>query len=400
MLNHHQHHGCDELPPLSPKSRRRAEFTIKQLQSGVMGRARSTITSLTDIWKSKIDSKFSSPPATRRTLDVMNVWSRQRRAVSATRTFADSSIKCNTFDDSIIDNRQRYDAIHSNLNCFNETTGSKKLIEKSYNVDEVRHHQSINGRNMKENGNKLSTSQKLKNKYLSRFSRTKSFELDDLLVENLKRTSQKTTSSKERRLSDGKLNNLEEFQRIISPKEKRHRSWYVTQSDDDYELNRHVNGKAPVPTPTATTKNTINYRPTGNKQTIVKARLKLQKVHANDDIILNRTTDTMRPSILQRQNSAQPLLRVESVDDNRNEKKSKTTIFKKSSTIDETAQKPRKKLSFREPIISSEFRDKKRSKTVSKAEQILQKYEREKPFARNELELSELELEVKLHGNH
>lgn len=51
------------MSTLSPNSKRRAEFTIKHLQSGVMGRARSTLNTLGDVWRPKVNagaSKFEA----------------------------------------------------------------------------------------------------------------------------------------------------------------------------------------------------------------------------------------------------------------------------------------------------------------------------------------------------
>lgn len=367
MLNHHielahERNRCTMRSSLSPKSRRRAEFTIKQLQNGVVGRARSTITSLTDIWKSKVDAKankITSPTATRRTLDILNVWSRQRRSASSTRTSSDFDCKNDVFAHR--NGRNSRDEIgYSNANCLNEMNGMKKFNEK---------HQFMN-----ENTNKLPSPQRIKNKYLSRFSRNKSFEIDDLLDERKSRT--KSNEMVECQLSDGDLNNLYETKRKNS-----HKLLYISQSDENIDFVQpkyRENGKM------------INLRATGNTQTIVKARLKFQKVKANDDIVLNRTTELVKPKLLTRQHSAVPLLRVSSFDDKHIGRV--PSIFKSSMHVDgtEEKQKPRKKLSFREPIATDAKIEKYKTKLQNVAEQ--------KPTVEvNFDELNEIELEVPIN---
>lgn len=367
MLNHraevmHERGIRSEPVNLSPKSRRRAEFTIKQLQSGVVGRARSTITSITDIWKSKVDTKgnkITSPAAARRTLDIMNVWSRQRRSASATRAPAapESKNDASSFRNS---RSGRDEFSYTNVNCLDGDNGPKKLTEKHHSTAEV---------HPRENASQLPSHQSMKNKYLSRFSRNKSFEIDDLWFDRKSRT--KPSEPAEWCLSEGELNNLN-----VSKKKSAHKSLLISQSDEDVELVRPIcreNGKV------------INLRATGNKQSIVKARLKFQKVKASDDIVLNRTTEPLRPRKLTRQHSEVPLLRVSSFDDEQIERA--PTIFKSSSNVDGGAQKPRKKLSFREPIICGTKGEKYRSKYRNAAEP--------KPEPVNFDALNEVELEVK-----
>lgn len=53
------------MSTLSPNSKRRAEFTIKHLQSGVIGRARSTLNTLGDVWRPKVNAGASKTSLTK-----------------------------------------------------------------------------------------------------------------------------------------------------------------------------------------------------------------------------------------------------------------------------------------------------------------------------------------------
>lgn len=331
---------------MSPKSRRRAEYAVKHLQTGMMGRARSTITSLADIWKSKSDvgTKVNS---NRRTLDVLSVWSRQRRSASATRS-PDEVEKNKVLMEN--NNQRNYRGTsYTNLNCAPDS-----------GISNGRH--TLNG-STKENGaSKGSAAQKPKKKGIKHYPRIKSFEFDDDIVK-----------SDFRRSSEENLNIVNE----LSGQERRQKSWFRSSSDDD--TNRSVeNGKI------------SNLKMIGNQETIVKARLKFQKFKANDDIVLNKTTEMIRPGILYRQNSAAPMLTTETIDLQR--KPPIQAITKKCLKIDEP--KPRKKLSFREPVVSNQDYENFKSKTLPKAEFLLKQYSRRQSIVREESELDDLKLEV------
>lgn len=79
--------------PMSPNTRRRAEFTIKQLQSGMMGRARSTLSTLGDVWRPRSAALASRKPSptdvslppkgpSNRTLEFLTLWARHKKSTS------------------------------------------------------------------------------------------------------------------------------------------------------------------------------------------------------------------------------------------------------------------------------------------------------------------------------
>lgn len=332
---------------MSPKSRRRAEYTVKQLQTGMMGRARSTITSLADIWKSKSDVGHKATNTNRRTLDVLNVWSRQRRSVSATRSTADVENN-NVLMEHNHRNYRR--TSYTNLNC-----------ESALYPDNDR---TSNG-STKENGtNNGSAAQKAKKKGLKRFSRVKSHEFEDEIAK-----------SDFYRSFEENSNDSNE----LSRRERRQKSWFRTFNEDDPDRWSFEKGKIG------------NLKSMGKQETVMKARLKFQKFKANDDIILNKTTEMIRPGILYRQNSAAPMLTTETIDLKR---KPTTQATTNRLTIDEP--KPRKKLSFREPVVSSPDYENFKSKTLPKAEYLLKQYSRRQSIARKESELDDLKLEVSI----
>lgn len=331
---------------MSPKSRRRAEYAVKQLQTGMMGRARSTITSLADIWKSKSDVGNKVNP-NRRTLDVLNVWSRQRRSASATRSPDDVENNKILMENN---NQRNYRGTSfTNLNCVPDS-----------GIPNGRH--TMNGSSKENGANKVSAAQKPKKKSIKHFPRIKSCEFDDDLVKSDPRRS----SEENRNHSNG-----------LSGQERRQRSWFRSSSDEDSKWSLE-NGKI------------SNLKLVGKQETIVKARLKFQKFKANDDIVLNKTTEMIRPGILYRQNSAAPMLTNETIDLER--KPPIQTITKKCLKVDEP--KPRKKLSFREPVVSSQDYENFKSKTLPKAEYLLEQYSRRRSIVREEYELDDLKLEV------
>lgn len=366
MLNHHPRElervGDERSLPqsLSPKSQRRAEIAIKQLQNGVVGRARSTITTLADIWKSKIDTKPNriDPPATnRRNLDVMNVWSRQRRSASASRTVHNSI-------ESRADSRIKSDDMSfADPNCSDQFVRGKKNVHK----------QEIGSIIPKEGADHLSTSQRLRMKYLGRFSRNKSFEVNDMIAER------KSLPQSRRRLSDGKLNNYDELKKKNA--RNANKRAHIIQNDANYiELVRPKCREIG---------NAINFLPTGNARTDVKAKLKLEKVESNDDIILNKSVEMIKPRLLLRKNTVTPLIKVSSVDDGDVVAKPQT-IFKKSRESSPNP-KPTKKLSFREPIVCD---------ANGKVEPKMRRRQCAAPNVENCVvdELNQIELEVNKHG--
>lgn len=356
MLNHCEREATTvaAMPlSMSPKSRRRAEYTIKQLQTGMMVRARSTITSLAEIWKSKSDVVNGTNKSTsnHRTLDVLHVWSRQRRSASATRSQSESE------DNKVLmenNNRNYRGTSYTNLNSV---TADSHISNGRTSSDST-----------KENGTiKVATPQKPKKKCLKRFSRLKSFECDD------DRHSKLTSTDMCRPSFEENLNDLNKLHRS----ERGHKSWLVSSSDDDQHKTKSAeHGKI------------TNWKSIGKQETVVKARLKLQKCKANDDIVLNKTTEMIRPGILYRQNSAAPMLTIDSIDLVRKP----VQASKKSLAVDEA--KPRKKLSFREPVVSSPEYDNFKSKTLPKAEYLLKQYSRRQSIVRKESELDDLKLEV------
>lgn len=343
MLNHCERETATvTTAPLSmsPKSRRRAEYTVKQIQTGMMGRARSTITSLADIWKSKVDVGNKSQ-SNRRTLDVLNVWSRQRRSASATRS--PTEVENNKV---LMENNHRNyrGTSYTNLNCAPDS------------------HMS-NGHTSNGSTKENSAEQKAKKKDQKRFSRTKSYEFEDEIVH-----------SDLRRSFEENLNDLNELNR-----RKRRQKITFRSSSDDNQNGSFENGKVG------------NLKSMGKQETVVKARLKFQKFKANDDIILNKTTEMIRPGILYRQNSAAPMLTIETIDLQR---KPPIQTTKNCLTADEP--KPRKKLSFREPVVSSQDYENFKSKTLPKAEYLLKQYSRRQSIVRKESELDDLKLEVSI----
>ena len=100
---------ADDLP-MSPITKRRSDFKIKQIQNGVMGRARSTLNTLGDVWRPKIVNTLpkqqngvlsntkvasTSPPQTptARTLDFFSGWSTRNKKPANKKDVSNENLK-------------------------------------------------------------------------------------------------------------------------------------------------------------------------------------------------------------------------------------------------------------------------------------------------------------------
>lgn len=388
MLNQSQRHEHMPLPSdFSPKSQRRAELTIKHFQIGVVGRARSTLNTWADAWKSKIDhsSKPTSPVLNRRALDVLNVWPRQKRSASASRTQSDSPTDPNKNFLELNNNQNLRGSSCTNLTCLNNSFDNAHDKRSSF-ISESRNRKSqqkstSKHSNDKENNVHLPLSSNFKKMCMDRFSRLRSFELDDLLPHR------KTKLGTLRRSYDENLNQSHDVEDIVTPthNQQRRKSLNVSLSDDEQTRSTRRNDA----------RKKTHGKPTELKQTVVKARLKLQKIKTSDDIVLNKSNSMTRPSILYRQSSVTPISPSahDSSDEMQSALKQQTTYGSKSSAL-LPPTKPRKKLSFREPVVCGRNFENFHSKTLPKAEFYLRQYERQRPILHEENDLANLELEV------
>lgn len=481
MPSHNQHEHSVPVTteiPMSPKNRRLAEFTIKQFQNGVMERARSTLSSLGDVWKTKHENQHANINTKSTTinkstaLDFLSIWTRHKKTASSlngklnrgSKSFDNENFdKCMNFidrhynsDDDDADcfygnvaiNGVENGRIYSNSKCFRngtETTSAVKHLngvnrEKS-NVTKTngtttataitnqqqqqngqqyfnekiigdRPHKNTSTKNsnlghtehfdknhnhIKQNGK----SPKLKNKYIGRFSRNKSFDNDDVRPNDdddvddtdiLNEWDLRKHSKKFNLYGRSFDETVHYLDGIACDRNNNTNNGYYrktiintsTDDDDSWSSGRKSNKS--------------RYSDDNdNIQSIVKARLKFKKLTSSDDIVLNKSVKSLKPSKLFRHSSVEPQNTY--VPDKSEQPNIVPIIVKKSKTDDATAtkdkpdlpKKPRKKLSFREPIICGKNYC---SETLPRAKRFLEEYERRKSMVRENNGLVDVDLEV------
>lgn len=423
MLKHQQHQQHQQFQresspiaqdlPMSPTSRRRAEFTIKNLQNGVMGRARSTLNSLGDVWKPKVGA--SSPPpqqnvtssgsasqslpttapvtGTNRTLDFLTAyWSRQKKMGNLNKAQLIAAVS----DENFTEQLQKSSSVKKDLKM---TSLPKKIFSRSKdrhiildtgNSTPILNNSKTVERNIAARSSKKNSSQ---TKYVPRrLSRNLSLELEP-------EDDQPQTKSHE---NSPVLNNI--FVRRNSCIND-----YVLNEDIE-NLDITLNRKYLTPTDLIisnktvpkSTKNTEND--TGGEN-VIKARLKLKKFMAHDDLVLNKKSSNHTETVVKRHNSSDPKISKTSLSlekllskergefeqqlneliKNKNDSKCLKESKKSSESCTMTRTIPstnsqKKKLSFRDPIIAPKELNLK-SNSIPKANHFLDEYERRRAYS-------------------
>lgn len=324
MLNRKQ----NDVPAFgkSPKVRHKIDYMEREYQPSVIDRARLTLFNLTDIWKSKIDANkvnnksCDSMSANRKALDVLTVWARHRRSPSADPTPSTKSH-------------------HSNRNLFIEN-GTNEYWRNSN--DGKSYVKTFNGK-IKSKCNDVSDRGKYR--YKQRTAKT-----NDILSNEL-------TAYTRRRSFDTGLNelNIGDTNYISEMPKLRHRrrSWGSLTPELFHEqcyANRTYSDDRK------------HEKAMENQTSIVKARLKFKKIKTCDDLYANEMAKKKPIKVLKRQTSVVPIITINDCDYEQsaivNAKKKSTTrhdekSMPESMRTNETT-KPRKKLSFREPVIFDE----------------------------------------------
>lgn len=294
-----------EFSKLHNKSDRHIDYPTKDIQPSVINRARLTLFNLTDIWKSKIEANkinksCDSITANRKALDALNVWTRHRRLVAAEK-------KSTAATAYFSDENDYYEPIASTLN--------RKNKHKS--------HYDSNDR----------TTNKQKHKRVP----------DDRYIQ-LSRIYQNSKICERRKSFDAGINQFDDIDDYIDDSQmelvtnrQRRRSWDHLPYDDP--INNYRNGK-----------HSMDF---GKKEkskekhqtTVVKARMKFKKIKTSDDLYANMTLKNKPIKVLNRQSSVVPIITINDCDKD---------LDKVNERFIENKEKPRKKLSFREPVVLSE----------------------------------------------
>lgn len=295
---------------LNHKQQQQHEFTDitkvksgKGLQSSVMDRLRLTIFNLTDIWNSKIEanklnkSSDTTITANRKALDVLNVWTKHRRSPSTEPRFQ-------THKEKDLYSENNFKKLSNDKNKYKSHNGLEKFNKQQHKHD-----------------CKVSSNQS--NQY-EIHARRRSFDFGLNQINDFE-DSIRLTSSKRRRGSYGNLPRQINIDQINVNKKHTENRKYDKMSE--------------------------------SQQTLIKARLKFKKIRTSDDLY----ADAMKKSksstkILNRQSSVLPIITINDFgnDCNSNNDKINRNDNNKYSERANDIEKPRKKLSFREPVVSND----------------------------------------------
>lgn len=315
MLNRKQ----NDVPAFgkSPKVRRKIDYTEREYQPSVIDRARSTLFNLTDIWKSKIDANkvnnkaCDSMSANRKALDVLTVWARHRRSPSADPTLFTKS--------------------HHNRNLFIEN-GTNEYWRNS--IDSSSYVKTINGINKSKSND---VSDRKKYRYRQRTAKTNNIMSNELTVY----TRRRSFDTRLNKLNFGEIDYISEMPTL----RHRRRSWdrltpevfheqcYVNKMySDDREHKKEMD----------------------NQTCIVNARLKFKKIKTCDDLYVNEIAEKKPIKVLKRQTSVVPIITINDCDYEQSAIVDEKKLTTRQLMITNETTKPRKKLSFREPVIYDE----------------------------------------------
>lgn len=330
----------------SPKIRRKFDVPERECQPSVIDRARLTLFNLTDIWKSKIDThkvhKSCGSPVTanRKALDVLAVWSKHRRSPSAEPA-----------------SHKRSASIENHTNEHWRSDGKTYI-------------KILNGKSIKSKCNSLAAD-KSKPTFLSN-SNVNKYQIDDLSKESSVYWRQRSydaglnyvnRNDKQHDYDDGTSSNS------ALPKQRpRRRSWGALIPSEMLE-NRFYANK----TYCENRKRGEKPKSNDNHASVVKARLKFKKIKTCDDLYANANASKKPIKLLKRQTSVLPIITVDDCDSqpsanavgvakkpNANEQQSDgrpplpSPSPQPSPVSTNDTIKPRKKLSFREPVIFNE----------------------------------------------
>lgn len=413
--------------PMSPNTRRRSEFTMKQLQNGVLGRARSTLNSLGDVWKPKtnnsknssdINQRSSSSPSNQRALDFFMAWSRQKKSRNSTDKCAIDALNLMHSDSehSLSSNDKNHRCL-SYANFFSAASG-KQVFGSNRNkpklpispasrananakhrtmtiMENISCNEESDERNRNTRTNKLPSSAKHssgKNKSMAAMTQHKSLDIDDLLARDnddemyANHGHSMTMNNAIRRSFDDNINYLncdvhdaddddgvdENCIHEYEEKPRRRRTWNISLNEsildgDGFYGSPRKNGSA-IAKSSALTKDNDAVEQHACKESVIKARLKLKKISVNDDILLNQTPTKTR-GILFRHYSLEP---------NSAKERCNSPGINSSHDSDSSENRretTRKKITFREPIVLGKH-DGIHSDALERAKRFLEQYDR------------------------
>lgn len=372
----------------SPKIRRKINFPNREYQPSVIDRARLTLFNLTDIWKSKIDTHKVQKPcdspvtANRRALDVLTVWAKHKRSPSAEPAHSVKSNKRNAFIENHVNEHWRSDG-KTYIKIVN-TKGNRSRCNSS--VPEKSKYKYKSSNNINNNG------------------------IDDL--------SKKSSAYLRQRSYDAGLNYLNEngihhddynddnhhddalrYNSTLPKQRQRRRSWDTIIAPEMFDSQCYANK-----TYCDDRKHGEKGKVVDNNASILKARLKFKKIKTCDDLYANEIATKKPIKLLKRQTSVVPIITINDCDSqplstvadvakksNANEQQMDGPPPSPSPSNRDTI-KPRKKLSFREPVIFNEklreLREKHSTKNQSNSQ--VQNDDGEKSSSNESMDISQV----------
>lgn len=401
--------------PMSPNTRRRTEFTLKQLQNGVLGRARSTLSSWGDVLKPKSNNnnnnkntgdpspRPNSSPLNQRTLEFFMTWSRHKKPTDAAAKGRIDALNLMPSD------AKHGDKSHRHLNYANFFNGNQsdnnrfkpklplsppsrakangKIKSSAIMELSPERMDASTDKNPNVQTNKWQSSVVHgKNKRLTTIAQHKSLDIDDLLEEDDNNNDTNTThvnhghamtmNNAIRRSFDDNINYLgcdghddAVDENDYEEKPRRRRTWNISlnesllDGDGFYGSTRRCTSVAAEPAGRATVDDGGEEH--SYKESVIRARLKLKKISVNDDLMLNQTALKTR-GILFRHNSVEP---------NAAKERCQSPSMNSNHDSDSSENRARKKITFREPIVLGKY-DGIRSDALERAERFLAQYDR------------------------
>lgn len=341
----------------SPKFRRKIDVSEREYQPSVIDRARLTLLNLTDIWKSKIDThkvhkSFDSPvTANRKALDVLTVWAKHRRSPSAESAHSKMLHKRNSSIENHVNEHWRSDG-KTYIKIVNAKASKSKC--NSLTSDKSKHKfQSNTNLNKNEMGNNLSDVSHV-------YWRQRSY---DAGLNHLNKNGMHYVDN------DDDYADAMDYH-FAWPKQRQRRRSCGTLMPSEMLDNRFYANKT-----------YCDDRKRGEKPklidnqiaSVVKARLKFKKIKTCDDLYANENAIKKPMKLLKRQTSVLPIITVDdcdsqappldivevakkpNVDEPQKDRRPPLPPPSSSSPLPTNdTTKPRKKLSFREPVIYNE----------------------------------------------
>lgn len=340
----------------SPKVRRKIDFPDREYQPSVIDRARLTLFNLTDIWKSKIDThkmqkSYDSPvTANRKALDVLTIWAKHRRSPSAEPAHSTKPTKRSSFIENHVNERWRSDG-KTYIKIVNTKSSKSRLSTAIPDKSKPRYLSSndINDHGTGDVSEGISVHRR-QGSYDSRLNhlnnsdihRPDNSENDNHPIETVS-YNHTLPKQRQRRRSLGTIMPVEMLD---------NNRCYANKMYCD---NRKRGEKAKL---------------ADNQASVVKARLKFKKIKTCDDLYANEIVAKKPIKLLKRQTSVVPIITINDCDTQPPSTAGGDVTVTKKSNADEQRMdgpppsptpssshntvKPRKKLSFREPVILNE----------------------------------------------